>query len=160
MCLQWRVYIPPGASFFEDVPLVKLFTPMPGGVTLGSSGLCFCVPCLSSAITSLCLLIVHTPVCVFSSRGAPTGEWRELLLETPDTSEPSIPANRDPRDFFLDIIFRPHEFSHKDIIRALSVSVERAFGLILLMSPFRCLYQHPHVCFCSHMYCCPCVLLC
>ncbi|XP_070200542.1 nuclear pore complex protein Nup160-like isoform X2 [Littorina saxatilis] len=51
----------------------------------------------------------------------PTGEWRELLLEPADTSEPVIPANRDPRDFFLDRIFRPYQFSHQNIIRALSV---------------------------------------
>ena len=30
-----------------------------GGVTVGDSGLCCCVPCLSSAIISLCLLILH-----------------------------------------------------------------------------------------------------
>ena len=30
---------------------------MPGGVTVGDSGLCCCVLCLSSAIISLCLLI-------------------------------------------------------------------------------------------------------
>ena len=29
------------------------------GVTLGDSGLCCCVPCLSSAVVSLCLLILH-----------------------------------------------------------------------------------------------------
>ena len=48
--------MPLGASFFEDVPLVEfmylVFTHMPGGVTVGDSGLCCCVPCLSSAITS------------------------------------------------------------------------------------------------------------
>ena len=37
-----------GASFFEDVPLVEflylVFTCMPGGVTVGDSGLCCCVP--------------------------------------------------------------------------------------------------------------------
>ena len=33
-----------------------VFTRMPGGVTVGDSGLCCCVPCLSSAIISLCLL--------------------------------------------------------------------------------------------------------
>ena len=50
-----------GASFFEDVPLVELiylvFTRTPGGVTVGDSGLCCRVPCLSSTITSLLLLI-------------------------------------------------------------------------------------------------------
>ena len=53
--------MPLGASFFEDVPLVEfmclVFTHTPGGVTVGDSGLCCCVPCLSSAIISLCLLI-------------------------------------------------------------------------------------------------------
>ena len=53
--------MPLGTSFFEDVPLVEficlVFTQTPGGVTVGDSGLCCCVPCLSSAIISLCLLI-------------------------------------------------------------------------------------------------------
>ena len=51
-----------GAPFFEDVPLVEFiyleFTCMPGGVTVGDSGLCCCVPCLLSAIISLCLAIL------------------------------------------------------------------------------------------------------
>ena len=55
--------MPLGASFFENVPLVEflyfVFTRTPGGVTGGDSGLCSCVPCLSSAIISLCLLILH-----------------------------------------------------------------------------------------------------
>ena len=48
--------------FFEDVLLVEftylVFTLMPGGVTIGNSGLCCCVLCLSSAIISLHLLSV------------------------------------------------------------------------------------------------------
>ena len=35
-----------------------VFTRMPGGVTVGDSGLRCCVPCLSSATIFLCLLIV------------------------------------------------------------------------------------------------------
>ena len=59
--------MPLGASFLEDVPLVKfihlVLTRMPGGVTVGDSGLCCYVPCLSSAIISLCMLILpHEPV--------------------------------------------------------------------------------------------------
>ena len=58
------VYMPLGASFFKDVPLVEfiylVFTRTPGGVVVGDSGLC-CVPCLSSAIISLCFLD-STPV--------------------------------------------------------------------------------------------------
>ena len=54
--------MPLGASFFEDVPLVEfiylVFTRTPGGVIVGDSGLC-CVPCLSSASISLCVLIQH-----------------------------------------------------------------------------------------------------
>ena len=46
----------------ENVPLVQfvylVFTRMPSGVTVGDSGLCCCVPCLSSALISLCLLIL------------------------------------------------------------------------------------------------------
>ena len=53
--------MPLGASFFEDEPLVDfiylVFARTPGGVTVGDSGLCCCVPCLSSAIISLCLVI-------------------------------------------------------------------------------------------------------
>ena len=45
------------SSAFEDAPLVELmylvFTRMSGGGTVGDSGLCGCVPCLSSAIVSL-----------------------------------------------------------------------------------------------------------
>ena len=44
-----------------DVPLVEfiylVFTRTPGGATVGDSGLCCCVPCPSSAIISLGLLI-------------------------------------------------------------------------------------------------------
>ena len=36
-----------------------VFTHTPGGVTLDDPGLCCCVPCLSSAIIPLCLLILH-----------------------------------------------------------------------------------------------------
>ena len=53
--------MPLGASYSEDVPLVDfiypVFTRMPGGATVGDSGLCCCVPGLSSAIKSHCLLI-------------------------------------------------------------------------------------------------------
>ena len=51
------------ATFFEDVPSVEfiyfVFTRTPGGVTVGDSGLRCCVPCLSSAIISLGLFILH-----------------------------------------------------------------------------------------------------
>ena len=51
-----------GAFCLEDVPFVEyvylVFTHMPGGVIVGNSGLCCCVPCLSSAIISLCLAIL------------------------------------------------------------------------------------------------------
>ena len=54
--------MPLGASFFEDVPLMEfiypVFTRTPGGVTVGDSGVCCCVPCLSSAIICLCLMVV------------------------------------------------------------------------------------------------------
>ena len=54
--------MPLGASFFEDVPFVEfiylVFPRMPGGVTVDDSGLCCCVPCLSSAIISLCVLFL------------------------------------------------------------------------------------------------------
>ena len=36
-----------------------VFARTPGGVAVGDSGLCCCVPCLSSAIISLCAVIVH-----------------------------------------------------------------------------------------------------
>ena len=51
-----------GHLFFEDVPLMEfiypVFTGMPGGVTVGNSDLCCCVPCLSSAVISLCLMMI------------------------------------------------------------------------------------------------------
>ena len=50
-----------GGILFEDVPLVEfiylVFTHTSGGVTVGDSGLCCFMPCLSSVIISLCLLI-------------------------------------------------------------------------------------------------------
>ena len=46
---------------FEDVALVQfvylVFTHMPAGLTVGDSGLCGCVPCLSSAIISFSWVI-------------------------------------------------------------------------------------------------------
>ena len=49
------------SDYHENVPLVEfmylVFTRKPGGITVGDSGLYCCVPCLSSAIISLCLLI-------------------------------------------------------------------------------------------------------
>ena len=46
-------------STFEAAPLLEFtyfaFTRTQGGVTVGESGLCCCVPCLSSAIISPCL---------------------------------------------------------------------------------------------------------
>ena len=42
-CVKWRYKCHLGASFFEDVPVVEfmylVFTRMPGGVTIGDSGL-------------------------------------------------------------------------------------------------------------------------
>ena len=47
---------------FENVPMVEfiylVLTRTPGGVTAGDSGLCCCIPRLSSAIISLYLLIL------------------------------------------------------------------------------------------------------
>ena len=52
------------SQFLEDVPLVEfmylVFTRTPGGVTVGDSGLCCCVPFLSNAIISLCSLILRS----------------------------------------------------------------------------------------------------
>ena len=52
------IYATGGILFGGDVPFVELtylvFTRTPGGVTVGDSGLCCCVPCLPSAIISLC----------------------------------------------------------------------------------------------------------
>ena len=57
-----------GHPFFKDVPSVEfiylVFTCTPGGVTVGDSGLYCCVPCLSSAIISLCLLILSSMLSV------------------------------------------------------------------------------------------------
>ena len=68
--------IPKGASStkpnLKDVPLVEfmhiVLTHMPGEITAGESGLCHCVPCLSSAIISLCLFILrqHSRCCPVS----------------------------------------------------------------------------------------------
>ena len=54
------MYTNRGASFFEDVSLVEFKCPVlariPGGVTVDDLGLPCCVPCLLSAISSLCSL--------------------------------------------------------------------------------------------------------
>ena len=56
----------------EDVHLVEiiylLFTCMPGGVTVGDSGHCCCVPCLSNAIVSLCLEIKSKQTLAITTR--------------------------------------------------------------------------------------------
>ena len=39
-----------------------VFTRTPGGVTVGDSGLCCCVPCLPSTVISLCFLVLLSPV--------------------------------------------------------------------------------------------------
>ena len=48
------IYATGGILFFEAIPLVEflylIFTRTPGEVTVGDSGFCCCVPCLSSAI--------------------------------------------------------------------------------------------------------------
>ena len=58
--------MPLGASFYEDVLLMEfiylVFTHTTDGVTVGDSGFCCCVPCLSSAIISLRLLILVSKV--------------------------------------------------------------------------------------------------
>ena len=75
----------PGASFFEDVPLVEflylVFTRTLDGVTVGDSGLCCCVPCLSSAINSLCL-------------GSPRAHLHlaGMLQFMSDINQPSLPT--------------------------------------------------------------------
>ena len=60
--LKWED-MPLGASFFEDVPLMEftylVFTRAPCGVIVGDSGLCCCVPCLSSTFNSRCLLSLN-----------------------------------------------------------------------------------------------------
>ena len=52
------------APFFELVRIYKfiylVFTGMPGGVTVGDSGLCCYFPCLLSASISLCLMILES----------------------------------------------------------------------------------------------------
>ena len=42
--------------------MYPVFICMPSGVTVRDSGLCCCVPCLLSAINSLCLMIFHLSV--------------------------------------------------------------------------------------------------
>ena len=66
MCLKWRVYMPLGASFFEDVPLVEftylVFTRTPGGVTVGDSSVCCRVPLrhYSTQMHYLCALVCRS----------------------------------------------------------------------------------------------------
>ena len=57
------IYATGGILYSEYIPLMEfiylVFTRVPGGVTVGDSGLCCCFPYLSSAIISLCSLILH-----------------------------------------------------------------------------------------------------
>ena len=66
-CVQkWRVYMPLGASFFEDVPLAEfiylVFTRTPRGVTVGNSGICCSVPHwhYSTQMDYLCRLLYRS----------------------------------------------------------------------------------------------------
>ena len=73
--------MPLGVILFEDDSLVEFrvlrylaFICMPGGVTVGDSGLCCCVPCLSSAALSRRLLVLHR-----NSRPHSVSEYNNLL---------------------------------------------------------------------------------
>ena len=73
--------------FFEDVPLVEfiycVFTCTPGGVTVGVSGLCCCVPCLSSVIISVYLLILlrrSRPTSVSDYNNPPQGQHVNVCM--------------------------------------------------------------------------------
>ena len=65
--------MPLGASIFEDVPSVKflylVFTRTPGEVTIDNLGLCSCVPCLSSVITSCSLLNHNYSLQIYTEMG-------------------------------------------------------------------------------------------
>ena len=57
------IYATGGILYSEYIPLMEfiylVFTRVPGGVTVGDSGLCCCIPCLSKAVIFLCLVILH-----------------------------------------------------------------------------------------------------
>ena len=66
---------------FEDVPLVKfmysLFTHMPGGVTIGISGLYCCVPCLLSKSLWVFFLVFFSFVFVLIDSYSVPGSGRK-----------------------------------------------------------------------------------
>ena len=67
--------------YFEEVPLVEflytVFTGLLGGVSVGDSGLCCCVPCLLSAINnSLGLLILSKTRNIFPISTLPSDEQK------------------------------------------------------------------------------------
>ena len=65
---------------------VSLFTRMPGGVTVGDLGLFCCVPCLLTAVTSLCLsllliiliLMIILMIMIICTFGAPSLKYIAL----------------------------------------------------------------------------------
>ena len=60
-----------------------VFTRMPGGVTVGNLGLCCCVPCLSSVIISVYLLILlrrSRPTSVSDYNNPPQGQHVNVCM--------------------------------------------------------------------------------
>ena len=81
-------------GWFEDVPLMEcmylVFTRMPGGVTVGDSGFCCCVFCLSSNIVSYYIFILLTGECNLIELSCKTclqSSWtRSCFLFPPNSS--------------------------------------------------------------------------
>lgn len=47
--------------------------------------------------------------------------WMPVLLDPPATADILIPAHKDPREVYMDLIFQPGQFSTRDIQKALNV---------------------------------------
>ncbi|XP_064599845.1 nuclear pore complex protein Nup160-like [Liolophura sinensis] len=47
--------------------------------------------------------------------------WMPVLLDPPATADILIPAHKDPREVYMDLIFQPGQFSTQDIQKALNI---------------------------------------
>ncbi|XP_064635378.1 nuclear pore complex protein Nup160-like isoform X2 [Lineus longissimus] len=59
-------------------------------------------------------------VCIDVTSGS-VGEWHQVYLEPAESSELEIAADKDPRESYMEAIFKPGKFFTHDIIKALNI---------------------------------------
>ena len=78
--------------------MYPVFTRMPAGVTIRDSGLCCCVPCLMSAITSLCLLI-HQCTSIFPIVSTHLASFSNIKTTKKPFAPSPCPLTHQPKKF-------------------------------------------------------------